>query len=71
MRALRRLDSHRKIFDVTLLPGAKCMLKLTQANIDNFEAIYIPHVKDCMEVGNVARLKSLIRQHEMFVEETP
>lgn len=46
------------------------MLKLTQANIDNFEIIYIPHVKDCMEVGNVARLQSVIRQYGLFVEKT-
>ncbi|GEM_PF-6470124 len=46
------------------------MLKQTQANIDNFEIIYIPHVKDCMEVGNVTRLRSVIRQYELFVEKT-
>lgn len=46
------------------------MLKLTQPNIDNFERIYIPHVKDCMEVGNVARLQSVIRQHDQFVQNT-
>jgi hypothetical protein len=46
------------------------MLKLTQDNIDNFEKIYIPHVKSCMDVGNVARLKSVIRQHDAFVEKT-
>ncbi|MBY3483285.1 hypothetical protein [Rhizobium laguerreae] len=46
------------------------MLKLTQTNFDNFQRFYIPHVKDCMEVGNVARLRSVIRQFDVFVERT-
>jgi hypothetical protein len=46
------------------------MLKVTESNIDNFEKFYIRHVFVCIEVGNVARLKSVIRQHSQFVEET-
>ena len=46
------------------------MLKLTKANIDNFEIIYIPHVKECIKVGNVTRLQSVMKQYELFVENT-
>lgn len=46
------------------------MLKLTEGNIKNFEAIYIPHIGQCMDVGNVQRLKSVLSQFESFVSKT-
>ena len=45
------------------------MLKLTENNIINFRKIYLPHIAQCMDVGNVARLRSVLQQHRSFVQQ--